>query len=184
MKLGLDEILEISSKSKQPLGVQLSAFNLTLNSPEGVTSSIESLFQGSKVFEHDGPFIDLYGRPALESKKDIRLTSSGALTHFHYGERVWGLEPKTAFYDWLYLSALMQHKDLAEEVLHFEAFTDIEFNPKKSINCQAYSAALYCALSSRGLSEIAVQSPDTFIETHARQQPVPRPAQSSLPGLT
>ena len=180
MKLGLDEILEISSKSKQPLGVQLSAFNLTLNSPEGVTSSIESLFQGSKVFEHDGPFIDLYGRPALESKKDIRLTSSGALTHFHYGERVWDLEPKTAFYDWLYLSALMQHKDLSEEVLHYEAFTDIEFNPKKSVNCQAYSAALYCALQSRDLLDDATQDRERFLQTYKSGEIYAGPSQASL----
>ena len=34
--------------------------------------------------------------------------------------------------------------------MHYDAFTDIEFNHNKSINCQAYSVALYQALKSRG----------------------------------
>ena len=31
-------------------------------------------------------------------------------------------------------------------ILNYEAFTDIEFNPEKSLNCQAYSAALYSSM--------------------------------------
>jgi len=183
-QLEVSNILEISSKSESKLGVELSAFNLMLESTDGATASVESFFQGSKVFERGGPFTDLYGKSAREAKKDPRIQSSGALIGFEYGGLPWGLEPKTAFYDWLYVNALMQHINLASAVLDFDAFTDIEFNPKKSINCQAFSAALYCALYGRGLSESALQSPDTFIKTQALQQPVPRPVQSSLPGLT
>ena len=36
-------------------------------------------------------------------------------------------------------------------MLQFDAFSDIAFNPERSINCQAYSAALYVSLSRRGL---------------------------------
>lgn len=35
------------------------------------------------------------------------------------------------------------NEDEIKEFLTFELFTDIEFNPKKSINCQARSCALY-----------------------------------------
>jgi hypothetical protein len=63
----------------------------------------------------------------------------------------WGLEPKTAFYDWLYINALHKHPELAEQVLLYSAFSDIAFNPERSINCQAYAAALYISLHERGL---------------------------------
>lgn len=33
----------------------------------------------------------------------------------------------------------------------YRAFSDIAFNPERSINCQAYAAALYVSLCERGL---------------------------------
>ena len=50
------------------------------------------------------------------------------------------------FYSWLYFIALNQNKVLSKDILEYLAFTDIEFNPQKSLNCQAYSAALYSAM--------------------------------------
>ena len=50
------------------------------------------------------------------------------------------------FYSWLYFIALNQNKKLKTEILNYDAFTDIEFNPEKSLNCQAYSAALYSSM--------------------------------------
>ena len=63
----------------------------------------------------------------------------------------WDLHPRTAFYDWLYINALHKHPDLAEQVLTYRAFSDIAFNPERSINCQAYAAALYVSMHDRGL---------------------------------
>src|SRR5438309_9713055 len=57
---GLAPVLEISTKSPDSLGVSLSAFNLALRTPQGQPISVESAFQGSKVFERGGPFRDLY----------------------------------------------------------------------------------------------------------------------------
>ena len=56
---------------------------------------------------------------------------------------VFRLEPRTFFYDWLYVSALAGRPELVNELEHRAAFTDIEFNPKRSINCQAHSVALF-----------------------------------------
>jgi hypothetical protein len=39
--------------------------------------------------------------------------------------------------------ALSQNTNITDKLVEYNAFTDIEFNPKKSFNCQAYSAALY-----------------------------------------
>ena len=52
--LGYAPILEISGKSKSPLGVSLSAFNLKLRAPHGQVMSVECAYQGSKVFEKGG----------------------------------------------------------------------------------------------------------------------------------
>ena len=57
------------------------------------------------------------------------------------------------FYDWLYIRALAQNSELALSLMEYNAFTDIAFNPKKSINCQANSAALFVSLKKQGLSE-------------------------------
>ena len=80
-----------------------------------------------------------------------RLKNSGNLIAFEYRDTRWQLEPKTAFYDGIYLNALNLNDDLKQQALAYDAFTDIEFNPQKSINCQAYSIALFVALTKRNL---------------------------------
>ena len=39
-------------------------------------------------------------------------------------------------------------------MLQYQAFTDIEFNPEKSLNCQAYSAALYLSMIKNNILNI------------------------------
>ena len=46
----------------------------------------------------------------------------------------------------------------------YAGFTDIEFNPRRSINCQARSAALFLSLMKRGALDAALQSPSSFIQ--------------------
>ena len=147
-------VLEISSKSKVELGVALSAFNLNLRTPQQ-DCSVECAFQGSKVFEGGGPYVDLMDKTSREAKKDTRLRESGKLTAFQYFEQMFPLEPKDFFYNWLYGNALMQNQDLAREIIKFDSFTDIEFNPQKSINCQAKAAAVFVGLSRQHLLEEA-----------------------------
>lgn len=145
-------LLEVSSKSKVDLGVNLSAFNLLINDPKrDLDFSVEAAFQSSKVFEQGGPFTDLLEATPKAAKKDKRLKESGRLVNFRFYNQVWPLEPKTAFYDYLYVNALLKREEFHEEIFKYSAFTDIEFNPKKSINCQAYSVALFVSLKQRGL---------------------------------
>ena len=47
------------------------------------------------------------------------------------------LVPKNAFYDWLYIRALHALADWNSDKILYDTLTDIEFNPKKQINCQA-----------------------------------------------
>lgn len=161
-KLGVADILEISSKSPLALGVNLSAFNLLITTTKKrQTFSLECAFQASKVFEQGGPFLDLLAVPSIDAKRDPRLQSSGKLVAFQFFGTRWELVPRTAFYDWLYINALHKQPLLAEEVLSYRAFSDIAFNPERSINCQAYAAALYVALHERGLLTDRVLSDQT-----------------------
>ena len=151
------KVLEISSKSLQPLGVSLSAFNLMLDR-NGVKCSVESVFQASKVFEGNvGPFPDLYSHDSREVRHFVKNVSAGhALVAFELDGVRWPLEPKTAFFDHLYLTALTQNPELADQLMAFDAFTDIEFNPNRQINCQATAAALYVSLRRQGKLEEAM----------------------------
>lgn len=144
-------ILEISTKSEEPAGRAASAFNLKMEYNGGRYSgrySVEKIFQAGKVFEGNRQYIDILERSSLDAKRDERIRSGGKLICFKFGDTEWPLEPKTVFYDWLYIKALLdeKNKNLREEILSFDAFTDIEFNPEKSINCQARSAALFVSL--------------------------------------
>lgn len=157
------KVLEISTKSTNPLGVSLSAFNLKFY--DKVTNKeypLENIFQSSKVFEKGGPYRDLLNVHPKDAKRDERLKTSGELTYFNYHGTIWDNEPKTMFYDWIYISALSRHEQLTKEILEYDTFTDIEFNHKKSINCQARAAAIFVSLSKLGKLEEALKDKDIF----------------------
>lgn len=161
-RLGVTNVLEISSKSRDRLGVQLSAFNLSLPIQDR-NVTVEVAFQSSKRFENGGPYLDLLAAPSRDAKRDPRLQESGRLVSFTLDGDDWPLEPRTVFYDWLYLQALKSNPELAQQLLPYEAFTDIEFNPEKSLNCQARSAALYVSLHKEGLLADALRDRSSYL---------------------
>ena len=163
---GIAPILEISGKSTSTLGVSLSAFNLPLKTANGQTLSVECAYQGSKVFENGGPYQDLYSVSSRAAKTDERLRNSGKLIAFDFFGEDFPIEPQTAFYDWLYLTALWQKKtNLAKEELEpFEGFSDIVFNPQRSLNCQARAAALFVSLSKEGLLDEQFLNKDCYLQ--------------------
>lgn len=159
------KVLEISSKSLQPLGVQLSAFNLMLEL-NGVRGSVESFFQASKVFEGNiGPFPELYAEDSRKVREFVKNAGGylGLAAFELFGDR-WPLRPKVSFYFHLYLTALSQNPELAAEVRTFDAFTDIAFNPEKASNCQAAAAAYYVSLCKAGKFEEAMSSREAFLK--------------------
>ncbi|MHB1570444.1 MAG: DarT1-associated NADAR antitoxin family protein [Vulcanimicrobiaceae bacterium] len=163
-KRGLEPLLEVSTKSEEKLGQRLSAFNLKVELDDGGTISLECAFQGSKVFENGGPFTDLFGADSREAKRDVRLTNSGGLTGFRFEGQDFPLIPKTAFYDWLYIRALYPHREFLQRLHRYAGFTDIEFNPEKSINCQARSCATYVALDRLDLLSECANSSERFMQ--------------------
>ena len=160
-------VLEISSKSTEPAGVALSAFNLKLP-VDGTPCTVESVFQAGKVFEDGvGPFPELRTRDPKLVRDVVRARSAGhPLAAFEADGVRWPLLPRTAFYDWLYLNALRANPELAAAVETYDAFTDIEFNPEKSLNCQAAAAALYRSLVHAGELDEALSSQEAFLRIH------------------
>ena len=169
-KFGFTDILEISSKSEIELGVQLSAFNLMITTKtKAKTFSVESAFQSSKVFEGNIQYLDLLEKSSREAKKDDRIKSSGKVIGFNFYNQFWETTPLTAFYDWLYVNALNNKPEYHDELLKYQAFTDIEFNPEKSINCQAQSVALFCSLYHRNMLD-EVKSQEFFLTLYQDYQ--------------
>lgn len=156
------KILEISSKSEEPIGIKLSAFNLMIKNKSGKLISVESAFQSSKVFERGGPYKDLLEMPSRVAKNDDRLRNSGKIISFQIDGKIFPTEPRTYFYNWLYINALNMNNDLADQIIDYDAFTDIAFNPQKSINCQAEAAAIYVSLRKQGLLKEALKNQDCF----------------------
>ena len=158
-------VLEISTKSENHLGVKLSAFNLPVKIPNSDNfTALESAYQGSKVFEGGEIFTDLMDKKPRDAKKDLRLKSSGRLIGFQFGEEKFSLEPKNFFYNWLYITALAAQTELAEEILNYDAFTDIEFNPQKSVSTQSMAAAVFVGLNRAGLINSALETKENFLE--------------------
>lgn len=144
--------LEVSSKSLNPLGVNLSAFNLKKQICSlKIEIPVENVYQGGKKFVHGGPYTELYYVSPKEAKRDERLQTSGPIKAFSYEGVDYPSEPKNGFYDWIYIQAIQENKEIGEEIKNYNAFTDVEFNPNKSINCQARAAAMYVGIMNAGL---------------------------------
>lgn len=183
---GFYHILEASSKSQQEIGIQLSAF--FLKDDKGFP--VENLFQSSKVFDGGKQFIELKFVSPREAKQDWRIRNCGDMLKFSFENRDFPLEPKSLFYDWLYIKTLFTSNcnlDLREAFIaeDFDAFTDIEFNPKRSFSCQARTLALAVSLYKNESIPDFLNDPENFVKTFplygmATSKPTTEPSQGSL----
>ena len=157
------EALEISTKGMMPLGNELSAFVLKLDDV-----LLENIFQSSKRYENGGPYRDLLDVSPKEAKTDDRHKTSGKLLSFEWNGISWPLEPKTLFYDYIYVTAVSKKFGFDSGLLvQYDWFTDIEFNPEKSINCQARAAALYKYICMQDAADV-LDSLDKWTEFHRK----------------
>lgn len=146
-------ILECSSRSPDPVGKTLSAFVLTFDTPSGRTISVESAYQGSKVFGDDGPFQDLYNVSSRDAKTDRRLREFKRLkrqiTGFDFFGRKFDFEPRNSFFNWLYLSSLVRrYPSILDHIgQDYNGFTDVFYG---GLACQAESVAIAVALERQG----------------------------------
>lgn len=154
-------ILEVSSKSKDELGRKLSAFNLKYKN-----HFVESIFQSSKCFENGLQFNYLINKKPSEAKKYIKEFGRGRLEKFNFNGRDYPLSPKTAFYDYIYILALKENNDLSYEIIKYDIFTDVEFNFKKSINCQARACSIYKYMILNNSLDYYLESFEKFVSLY------------------
>lgn len=156
------KVLEVSTKSDSDIGYRLSAFNLKLDG-----KFLENVFQSSKIYENGGPYKDLLEVDPKQSKRDERHHTSGKILGFEYDFIKWSLVPKTAFYDYIYIKAAMETIKMKEllQVTQYDWFTDIEFNPQKSINCQARSVTILKYILLNDMSDV-IKEYDSWIKFH------------------
>jgi len=169
--LGEIAFLEVSSKSQNKLGHQLSAFNLSAYTTDSFyndrgTFSLETVFQTSKVFKTKLRCTDLLGLGELEIRNKIRQRQSHELSHFELEDEKWSLQPTGAFYNYLYIRSLFRHQEFCYSLEKYQGFTDIEFNPTKSFNCQAESVSQFLGMKRSGIDlDDALSSQNNFLKT-------------------
>lgn len=167
------KVVEVSRKSKNLIGVKLSAFNLKIyNAQYNKYLPVECVFQSSKVFENGIQYKDLLLVEPIIAKRDERLKTSGKIIAFNYEGIEYPNVPRTLFYDWIYINALWQNKEILEELAKYDAFTDIEFNQNKSLNCQARSCAIAVSLFKQGLLEDYLKDLDLFKSIYKGTDPL------------
>lgn len=156
-KFPSERIIEISTKSNSPLGVKLSAFNLKLDG-----FPLECVFQSSKIFEGGVQYKNLlYEEPKI-AKQYISENVSLPLVGFKYNGETFDIFPKSMFYDYIYISALLKSNIDLSEIANYDIFTDIEFNEKKQVNCQARACAIYAYMLRQGQVGYYMSSKEKF----------------------
>ena len=158
----LGAVLEVSTRSDQPAGRALSAFNLSLKLPRIGLVALESAYQCAKVHADGGPWPELIGQDPMTVRRRLATYRDSPLLGFRLFDQSWPLVPCSLFYDWIYAHALCSHPDLLEQARAFSAFTDIAFNPKRSLACQAGALARVIFLLERDLLDQALASPENF----------------------
>ena len=166
------KILEVSSKSLDEIGRQASAFNLNVILKSGKEFSVEQIFQGSKKFRRGGSQLHLIDQmTSKELKKYIgNLHQVDELVSFESFGQIFPLKPQTFFYNWLYINSLHKNQFLANQIINYDTFTDIEFNPNKSKNCQAEACSIYVYLYKSNLLDYALSSKENFLQVVYREQ--------------
>lgn len=59
----------------------------------------------------------------------------------------------------------MANLDLWDEIDNYDAFSDVWFNPDKSLNCQAEAMAMFRGLKEGNHLDEAMKSYDDFVST-------------------
>ncbi|WP_140939263.1 DarT1-associated NADAR antitoxin family protein [Apilactobacillus micheneri] len=156
------QILEVSTASQNKLGKAASAFNLDIKTTHGIFT-VEQLFQASKNFELSGTNEKLLYGSSQQAKKSVKhKQKNDRLINFKLFGHAYPLTPKTLFYNYLYCNAMWQNPELAMQIVKYDVFTDINFNDKYGINCQAEACSIFTSLCRKLELEKALSSFNNF----------------------
>ncbi len=159
------KILEISSSGDDVVAQKASAFNLVVRTSRS-NFTVEQAFQAGKVFKNHGVQNKLLKYPSAQAKKIVKeYNAHDELIGFEEFGSKFPLEPKTFFYNWIYISAIAQkqNRNISDKILQYSAFTDIYFNPQKFFNCQAEACSIFVSLVRRNELKEALKSKKDFL---------------------
>lgn len=149
----IERILEISTKSEIELGKKTSAFSLFIETKNGVFP-LESVYHASKIFPVVGAQKDWMKLSARQAKKESQKFQElygkpigFCIDDIEYFEKSYKLG-----FTYMYFQALKLQEKI-NELCFFDAFTDINFVPRKGGNCQAHAAALFVSMRQNGLQK-------------------------------
>ena len=146
--IALNQVLEVSTAGMDELGQKLSAFNLKMNIG-GKDYSVESLYQGSKVFDDGKAMHDLYEAEPGKAKGDPRVKGKRAKSFDFFGQK-FEADDQHSFYNWLYTNALtQQHPDAGKDLTKYKAFTDLYSGKGGAMQSEAVAMASTLAKQGR-----------------------------------
>jgi len=167
---GFHNILEVSRKSRDEIGQELSAFSLLVDI-DGQKIPVECVYQASKVFDEGRQFSECLRMSPLMAKKTVQ--ENAELNNLHLESFIlngyrFSLYPASLFYDYLYILALNQNERLAALILKYDVFTDIEYNHHRQIASQARSCAVYKVLHQQKLLNNGFIDPQLFVAVYKK----------------
>ena len=127
---------------------------------------IECLYHSSKVFTDGTNFEFLKTYLPRDAKRYVRENSDKVLKCYKYKGREISLDTGTLFYDYIYICALLQHPEVSSSLIDYDLFTDIEFNEKKGLNCQARACAIYSYMLRTGTVDKYMESMESYMKIY------------------
>ena len=139
-------ILEISSRSDEPLGRALSAMNLRAADNDGNRRlPVESVYQAAKCYGNGSPDEQPAANGFDAKRRDKERRSAGSLRGFQHDGTFWPAASGSAFYDREWIKAATA-AGATRELARYDAYTDQFHRPGAAVACQARSAAMLVGL--------------------------------------
>ena len=171
-------VLEISSRSDDPLGRSLSAMRLRADDTDSERRlPVESIYQAAKCYGEGGPDEAPLPNGFDAKRRDRDRRAGGALTGFEHAETFWPAASGSAFYDriWIKAAGVAEATHPSLGLHRYDAFSDQFHRPGQAVACQARAAAMFVGLDRAGKRD-RVYDPNKWAATlelppHARPGP-------------
>ena len=174
--------LEISSRSRDPLGLELSAMNLPA-AGDPRRRSVEAVYQAAKCYGGGGPDTPGCDSGYAAKRRDRERRRDGPLSAFEHQGRRWPTETGSAFYDWLWTRSAIERWgiEVVDRLQEYGAFSD-QFHHAGALACQAKTAAMAAGMG-RARAQAAIESPEAWLRESrdAADRPPPGSRETAAP---
>lgn len=153
------KMLEISSISREPLGVAVSAANL--RDPRG--NLTEAVYLGSRVYEQ-GQLEHLYhASSTVEAMRITKASEHNMFSSYNWYGKAVPTNPLTLMKYWIWCDAVYNQKDLMNQIVEYDAFTNYFCNTSKDyFGTYPEAAALFVTLYRNGILDTAMDSVESL----------------------